>query len=74
MEAEGTFGRDLYPCYDSFSRLHPEWREPARQALQFCLAEPQSSDEEQRARALVDELSEFLGDEYERRYGQSGTR
>jgi hypothetical protein len=69
VEAEGSYGRDLYPCWDSFSRVHPEWRERAREALQFCLSEPQSDAEQERARALVDELAAFLRAEYERRYG-----
>jgi hypothetical protein len=46
LEREGTYGRDLHPCWEAFSRHYPEWRERTRQALEWCIREPQGPAEE----------------------------
>lgn len=37
MEAEGTYTRDLWPCYEAFRRHHPEWSGEMRRALEIAV-------------------------------------
>lgn len=45
MEAEGTYTRDLWPCYEAFRRHHPEWSGEMRRVLEIAVDPLDAPDE-----------------------------
>lgn len=69
MEAEGTFTRDLYPCYECFSRHFPAQATQMRKALELAVQPSANRD------GLLMFLSDFghwLVEQSEQTFGKSG--
>ncbi len=66
MEREQVFVRDLYPCYELFSKYYPEKEPQMGQVLEYALNPTNDLDE---VRGLVDELCEFLEGETRNVFG-----
>lgn len=57
LQAEGTYTRDLYPCWEGFARHHPEKGPAMRRVLEWALAPPTDLD---RVQATLDDLAGYL--------------
>jgi hypothetical protein len=67
MERERVYVRDLYPCYQLFSKHYPDQEEAMKKVLWLCLNPTSDLAEVKRS---IQPLSDWLEAEVERIYGK----
>jgi hypothetical protein len=67
MEREHVYVRDLYPCYQLFSKYYPDQASRMHQVLEYAL---NPTEDLQQASELTGRFSDWLEMEIERVYGR----
>jgi len=65
MEDEQAYSRDLYPCYELFSRHYPEKEAAMRRALKQALF---SAEDEADFAAMRDDIGPWLAEQLDKKY------